>query len=150
MVNKAIMAVMLVLTLVATIMAADYVEVYPDHKYGALDAISSADAAPLDSSDYSGRVIILDRHPKSITVDALFSNAAATATVGVIRGRWDGTTFRATPSGTWQVFTAGSTYKIGASYVSKSLDFDTANWDACFFYVQAVSAGSVTVSWSVH
>ena len=127
---------------------------YPTPTFGELDAISSADVAPLDSSDYSTRTVIVPDGRKNLTISASFSTPSATASIGIIWGKIDEATGLFKPDrsapGDWATFTADGTYKVNNRYVSRSSAFDSENRKAGILYVRSISAGSVLVGWSLH
>lgn len=127
---------------------------YPDPSYGSLDLTSSADVAPLDSSDYNARTVITVSDRKTLTICASFGTASANASIGVIWGTVDPKTgyFKPDPCapGDWATFTADGTYTVNSRYVSRSAAFDTQNRKAGIVYVRSISAGNVLVGWSLH
>lgn len=129
--------------------ANEVVNKYPDRSIQELDAISSAENADLAHSSYASRVILLE-HNQTVTVNALFSNASATASIGIVRGKMRGTTFVPSGSVNFATFTADTTYTVGGKYIANSVAFDTSNYEAAFIFVKSISAGSVTPSWSRH
>lgn len=145
-------AALVLLAAIGIAKAEDTVVKYPNAKFGELDSKSSADVAPLDSSDYNDREAAVFGNNKNITVSASFSSPGANAVVGIVPGHMVEGVFkpeRTTPCD-WATLTASSTFTVGGRYISKKVTFDTGNYECCKVFLVSISAGNVIIGWSIH
>jgi hypothetical protein len=91
---------------------------------------------------------------KEIAFSGLFNTAGANCKIGVVRGDLvnDSFKFPPVPSFTEVTLTAknGSGYKYGTNYVSDDVLVNTEGFGAFLVVFESISAGTVSVGWSLH
>lgn len=149
--KRAILAIALLGIVLAHASATDVVTKYPSDQTATSGGFDATAADSADLGALSARGIILPQHSKNLTIAVSFSGMTA-ATVGVVRGRVVGGTFRPNDGDCdWATFTADSTYKTNGHYVSRAATFDTTNVDACEVFVKSVTgSGDLRISWRTH
>lgn len=142
--------IILFLCLVSSARAEDKTPVYPDPQVFALNSLSSADIADVASSNYSPDQTICVNRRQNVTLSPLFSNAAATARIGIVKGFINESGEFVAKAHSSTTYAASSTFTIGGRYVSEDGAYDTAGYTHVRIVLETISAGSVRINGSVH
>lgn len=139
------LAAILAIGLASAVHAGSSTLVYDPATHGCCHPTTyGADPASLATVGSSG--VHPTQQRQTISLSATFSTAAATAKLRLVRGDWDGQTWRPVDTLSATV-AASSSYTIGGRYVADSANFDAGGLAGFQVLVETTSAGDVEVNY---